>query len=71
VLRDPAHAVPETWDLSLFSLDVVMSDGLPRIVDVCGAPGFEGIPDAALRLADHIYDLAGAPSAHGTASVVA
>ena len=52
----------------LFGLDVVVSRDRPYVVDVNPFPGFKGVPDAALRLADHVYAaaaraaLVGAPS---------
>jgi ribosomal protein S6--L-glutamate ligase len=41
--------------LSLFGVDVVESGGIPYVVDMSSFPGFKGVPDAALRLADHLY----------------
>jgi ribosomal protein S6--L-glutamate ligase len=41
--------------LSLFGFDVVMSDGSPYVVDISSFPGFKGVPDAAARLAEHIF----------------
>ena len=48
--------------LSLFGVDVIESDGTPYVVDMSSFPGFKGVPDAALRLADHLYWIA-----HGSA----
>jgi ribosomal protein S6--L-glutamate ligase len=44
--------------LSLFGVDVVECDGVPFVVDMSSFPGFKGVPDAALRLADHLYWIA-------------
>ena len=41
--------------MSLFGVDVVESGGAPYVVDMSSFPGFKGVPDAALRLADHLY----------------
>jgi ribosomal protein S6--L-glutamate ligase len=43
---------------SLFGVDVVESRGVPYVCDMSGFPGFKGVPDAALRLADHLYCVA-------------
>jgi ribosomal protein S6--L-glutamate ligase len=40
---------------SLFGVDVVESNGIPYVVDMSSFPGFKGVPDAALRLADHLH----------------
>jgi ribosomal protein S6--L-glutamate ligase len=41
--------------LSLFGVDVVESGGAPYVVDMSSFPGFKGVRDAALRIADHLY----------------
>jgi hypothetical protein len=41
--------------MQLYCLDVVVSGDRPYVVDVSSFPGFDGVPDAALRLADFIY----------------
>jgi ribosomal protein S6--L-glutamate ligase len=43
------------FGLEVYGLDIVESDGRPYVVDVSSFPGFKGVPDAALRLADYIY----------------
>lgn len=43
---------------ALFGVDVVMSGGTPYVVDASSFPGFLGVPDAALRLADYAYSIA-------------
>jgi ribosomal protein S6--L-glutamate ligase len=57
-LRDIALRSGAAFGLDLFGLDVVESDGEPYVVDFSSFPGFKGVPDAALRLADHLYGLA-------------
>lgn len=57
-LRDLALRCAGAFGVELFGLDVVMSGGKPYVVDVQGFPGFKGVPDAALRLADYIYAIA-------------
>lgn len=53
-LRDIALRCGEAFGIDLYGLDVVVSGGTPYVVDVSSFPGFQGVPDAALRLADYI-----------------
>jgi ribosomal protein S6--L-glutamate ligase len=57
--RDITRRCGQAFGLDLYGLDVVISDGRPYVVDISSFPGFKGVPDAALRLADHIYYTAG------------
>jgi ribosomal protein S6--L-glutamate ligase len=41
--------------IELYGLDVIISEGKPYVVDIQSFPGFKGVPDAALRIADYIY----------------
>ncbi len=43
------------FGIEVYGLDVIMSDGRPYVVDMSSFPGFKGVPDAALRLADYIF----------------
>jgi ribosomal protein S6--L-glutamate ligase len=54
-LRDIALRCGRAFGLELFGLDIVVSAGCPYVVDVSSFPGFKGVPDAALRLADYVY----------------
>jgi ribosomal protein S6--L-glutamate ligase len=54
-LRDLALRCAAGFGVELFGLDVVVSGGKPYVVDIQSFPGFKGVPDAALRLADYIY----------------
>lgn len=54
-LRDIALRCGQALGVELFGLDLIVSDGQPYVVDVDPFPGFKGVPDAALRLADYIY----------------
>jgi ribosomal protein S6--L-glutamate ligase len=54
-LRDIALRCRRTFGVDLLGLDVIISDGRPYVVDVNSFPGFKGVPDAALRLADYIF----------------
>jgi ribosomal protein S6--L-glutamate ligase len=54
-LREIALRCGRAFGVELFGFDVVLSHGRPYVVDIQGFPGFKGVPDAALRLADYIY----------------
>jgi ribosomal protein S6--L-glutamate ligase len=54
-LREIALAAGRAFGVDLFGLDVIISEGKPYVVDIQSFPGFKGVPDAALRLADYIY----------------
>jgi len=53
-LRDIALRCGEVFGIDLYGLDIIESSGKPYVVDVSSFPGFKGVPDAALRLADYI-----------------
>ncbi|MDI3210973.1 hypothetical protein [Arthrobacter sp. AL12] len=59
-VHDIARAVSEAIGTDLFGLDIVISRGQPYVVDVNPFPGFKGVPDGALRLAEYIYAKAAA-----------
>jgi ribosomal protein S6--L-glutamate ligase len=54
-LREIALRCGRAFGMELYGLDVVISGGRPYVVDISSFPGFKGVPDAALRLADYIY----------------
>jgi ribosomal protein S6--L-glutamate ligase len=56
-LRDLVMRCGEAFGMELYGLDVVMSGDRPYVVDISSFPGFKGVPDAARRLADHIYSV--------------
>ncbi|HSM87919.1 MAG TPA: ATP-grasp domain-containing protein [Candidatus Limnocylindrales bacterium] len=56
--REIAIRCGRAFGVELFGFDVVMSEGRPYVVDIQSFPGFKGVPDAALRLADYIYAVA-------------
>jgi len=65
-LREMALRCGRVFGLELYGLDVIINDGHFYVVDINNFPGFKGVPDAALRLADYIYTagqrvLSGAP----------
>jgi ribosomal protein S6--L-glutamate ligase len=57
-LRAIALRCGEAFGLELYGLDIIISDGRPYVVDISSFPGFKGVPDAALRLADYIFTAA-------------
>jgi ribosomal protein S6--L-glutamate ligase len=54
-LRQIALRCSRAFGIELFGFDVIFSEGRPYVVDINCFPGFKGVPDAALRLADFIY----------------
>jgi len=53
-LREIALRCGEAFGIDLYGIDIIVSAGAPLVVDVSSFPGFKGVPDAALRLADFI-----------------
>jgi ribosomal protein S6--L-glutamate ligase len=49
----------EAFGISLYGLDVILSGGQPYVVDASSFPGFKGVPDAPVHLANYIYSMAG------------
>ena len=54
-LRKIALSCGEAFGIDLYGIDIIESSGHPYVVDMSSFPGFKGVPDAALRLADYIY----------------
>jgi ribosomal protein S6--L-glutamate ligase len=54
VARGCGHA----FGIDLFGVDIVESDGQLYVVDMSSLPGFKGVPNAARRLAEYIYNAA-------------
>jgi ribosomal protein S6--L-glutamate ligase len=54
-LRDIAMRCADAFGVELFGVDLILRDGNPYVVDIHAFPGFKGVPDAALRLADYVY----------------
>jgi ribosomal protein S6--L-glutamate ligase len=52
------------FGMDLFGLDVIFTHGQPMVVDISSFPGFKGVPNAALRLAEYVFD-AGSRAARG------
>jgi ribosomal protein S6--L-glutamate ligase len=54
-LREIALRCRRAFGVEIYGFDVILSDGRPYVVDFSSFPGFKGVPDAALRLADYVY----------------
>lgn len=54
-LEKIALACGAAFGVRLFGVDVVMSQGQPYVVDMQAFPGFKGVPDAAVLLAEEIW----------------
>lgn len=54
-LHDIALRCGRAFGVDLYGLDVIISDGRPYVVDVNSFPGFKGVPDVALRVADYVF----------------
>lgn len=54
-LREITMRVARALGLGLFGIDFIISNGRPLVVDASSFPGFKGVPDAPLRLADYLY----------------
>ena len=54
-LRKIALQCSKEFGIELFGFDVIFNDDQPYVVDISPFPGFKGVPNAALRIADYIY----------------
>lgn len=65
---EATHAVTDRMakalGTDLFGADIVQTDEGPVVVEVHPFPGFKGVPDGALRLADYIYSAASEAAAN-------
>ena len=53
------HAQGATmFGIDLHGVDIIESEGQPYVVDMSTMPGFKGVPDAPLHLAEYFYDAA-------------
>jgi len=46
------------FGIDLYGVDIIESEGQPYVVDMSTMPGFKGVPDAPLHLAEYFYDAA-------------
>ena len=75
-LHDLALRCGSAFGIDLFGIDVIVSGGKLWVIDFSSFPGFKGVPDAGLRLADYIYRagrnvLEGRPALPGPREVAA
>jgi ribosomal protein S6--L-glutamate ligase len=54
VVRELARSVGHAFELELFGIDALTSDGRTAVVDVNAFPGFRGFPGAAGKLAAYV-----------------
>ena len=54
-MEDIALRCGRAFGVTSFGVDVVVSGGRPCVVDMQAFPGFKGVPDAAVHLADEIF----------------
>jgi glutathione synthase/RimK-type ligase-like ATP-grasp enzyme len=54
-LRGIAVDVGDAIRADLYGIDIVIRDGRPWVVEVNPFPGFKGVPEAPLRVADYIW----------------
>jgi len=54
-LREIAARCGQAFGIDLYGVDIIESEGKPYVVDMCSIPGFKGVPDAPLLLAQYFY----------------
>src|SRR5438094_8788705 len=54
-LRDLALRCGRAFGIDLYGVDIIESEGMPYVVDMCSIPGFKGVPDAPAILAEYFY----------------
>lgn len=54
-MREIAMRCGQAFNVTLFGVDLIQHEGRLYVVDMSGSPGFKGVPNAALRLADYFY----------------
>jgi ribosomal protein S6--L-glutamate ligase len=52
------------FGIDLYGVDIIESGGQPYVVDMSTMPGFKGVPDAPLHLAEYFYDAADRAAHH-------
>src|SRR5437660_62111 len=57
-LREIAVRCGRAFGIDLFGVDIIESEGVPYVVDMCSIPGFKGVPDAPRLLAQYFYAVA-------------
>src|SRR5438105_3405181 len=54
-LREIALRCGRAFGIDLFGVDIIESEGVPYVVDMCSIPGLTGVPDAPRLLAQYFY----------------
>src|SRR5438270_1127262 len=54
-LREIAVRCGRAFGIDLFGVDIIESEGVPYVVDMCSISGFKGVPDAPRLLAQYFY----------------
>jgi ribosomal protein S6--L-glutamate ligase len=54
------------FGIDLYGVDIIESEGQPYVVDMSSIPGFKGVPEASLHLAEYFYDAAKRAATIGT-----
>src|SRR5205807_8524389 len=55
-LSDMARRGGGAFEIGLYGMDVIESEGKAYVVDMDSIPGYKGVPDAPLLLARYLYD---------------
>ena len=56
-MREIALGCGRAFDVGLYGVDLITSDGKPYIVDINTFPGFKGVPKAAELLVEYLHGL--------------
>jgi ribosomal protein S6--L-glutamate ligase len=54
-LREIALRCGRAFGIDFFSVDIIESEGMPYVVDMCSIPGCRGVPDGPVHLASYLY----------------
>jgi len=57
-MRDIALRCGRAFGIDLYGVDIIESDGMPYVVDMCSIPGFKGVPNAVTLLAQYFRNAA-------------
>jgi fructose-1,6-bisphosphatase/inositol monophosphatase family enzyme/glutathione synthase/RimK-type ligase-like ATP-grasp enzyme len=70
-LADIALRCADAFGVDVFGVDIILSGGVPYVVDMQCFPGFKGVPDAAPQLAEVIHAAARKATGAGASAVPA
>jgi ribosomal protein S6--L-glutamate ligase len=57
-MQDIARRCGQAFEIDLYGVDIIESDGKAYVVDMDSIPGYKGVPDAPTLLASYFYDAA-------------